>query len=89
MKVILTLIAASLALGACNREFDTSVPELGGRVLTVDELVAQPDLRNRVSAACVNDPGRMGLAANCVNVRRADHIASMGTAASLRIDLSR
>jgi outer membrane murein-binding lipoprotein Lpp len=88
MKLILSLIAASLILGGCIREANTSVPGLGSRVLTVDEFVAQPDLRNKVSAVCANDPGRMGMTANCVNVRRADHIASMGTAASLRIDLS-
>jgi hypothetical protein len=58
-------------------------------VLTVDEFLAQPDLRGRVSALCRNDPGRMGATPNCVNVRRADHIASMGTADTLRLDLSR
>ena len=88
MKSTVFLILAAVLLGACTREASNNIPELSDRVLTVDEYLAQPDLRQKVSAVCHNDPGRLGLTPNCVNVRRADHIASMGTAASLRIDLS-
>jgi hypothetical protein len=88
MKYVLSLILAATILGGCTREATSAIPELGERVLTVDQYLAQPDMRKKVSLACHNDPGRLGLTPNCVNVRRADHIASMGTAASLRIDLS-
>ena len=88
MKPILFLLAAA-SLAGCTREASQAIPELGERVLSVDEYLKQPDLRQRVSALCHNDPGRMGITPNCVNVHRADHIASMGTAADLRIDLSK
>lgn len=88
MKPFLILALAASLLGGCTRDAVTVVPELGDRVLTVDEYLAQPYLRKKVVAACHNDPGRLGLTPNCVNVRRADHIASMGDASKLRIDLS-
>lgn len=88
MKHVLHLILTATILGGCTREAASTIPELDGRVLTVDQYLAQPDMRKKVSLACHNDPGRLGLTPNCVNARRADHIASMGTAASLRIDLS-
>jgi len=88
MKPATPLILAAMLLSGCTREAATSITELGNRVLTVDQYLAQPDVRKKVSAACHNDPGRLGLTPNCVNVRRADHIASMGTASSLHIDLS-
>jgi hypothetical protein len=88
MKRALSLIIAVFLLGACSREAAQSIPKLGDRTLTVDEFLKQPDLRKEVSAACHNDPGHLGLTPNCVNVRRADHLASMGTSASLHIDLS-
>lgn len=88
MKPALLLIIPALFVAACSREAAQSIPKLGDRTLTVDEFLAQPDLRKQVSAFCHNDPGRLGLTPNCVNVRRADHLASMGTAASLHIDLS-
>lgn len=88
MKPALSLIIPALFVGACSREPAQSVPKLGDRTLTVDEFLAQPDLRKEVSTACNNNPGRLGLTPNCVNVRRANHLASMGTAASLHIDLS-
>jgi hypothetical protein len=87
MKLILSIVFVTTLLSGCSRESGTAIPELGDRVLTVDEFLAQPELRKKVSAYCHNDPGRTGITPNCVNVRRADHIASMGTADSLRIDL--
>lgn len=87
MKLILSIVFATTVLSGCSRESGTAIPELGDRVLTVDEFLAQPELRKKVTAYCHNDPGRTGLTPNCVNVRRADHIASMGTADSLHIDL--
>jgi hypothetical protein len=88
MKPTLSLILAGVLLGGCGRETGTTIPAISERVLTVDEYLAQPVLRKKVSTVCHNDPGRLGLTPNCVNVRRADHIASMGSASSLRIDLS-
>jgi hypothetical protein len=87
MKLILSIVFAATFLSGCSRESSAAIPELGDRVLTVDEFLAQPELRKKVSAYCHNDPGRTGMTSNCVNVRRADHIASMGTADSLRIDM--
>jgi hypothetical protein len=89
MKSTLFAVSTAVLVLGCGREPAKAIPELGDRVLTVDEFLAQPDLRGRVSALCRNDPGRMGATPNCVNVRRADHIASMGTADTLRLDLSR
>lgn len=77
MKSLLILILAAVA--GCTRQPAAIVPELGDRVLTVSEYVAKPDLRKKVSAACNNDPGRSGLDPNCINVQRADHLASFGT----------
>jgi hypothetical protein len=75
----LILLLLPLALSGCFKgEPPTVVPGVD-RVYTVDEFVAQPVLRKKVSAVCSNDPGRTGLDPNCVNVRRADHIASVGT----------
>jgi hypothetical protein len=87
MKLILSIVFAITVLSGCSRESGMGIPELGDRVLTVDEFLAKPELRKKVSAYCHNDPGRTGMTPNCVNVRRADHIASMGTADSLHIDL--
>jgi len=87
MKLILSIVFATTFLSGCSRDTGTAIPELADRVLTVDEFLAQPELRKKVSAHCHNDPGRTGMTPNCVNVRRADHIASMGTADRLHIDL--
>jgi hypothetical protein len=76
---ITSLILVAIAVAACTKKPASVVPELGDRVLTVNEYIAQPKLREKVSAACGNDPGRTGLDPNCINVRRADHIASFGT----------
>jgi len=88
MKTILSVVLTASLVGGCTRDVTASIPELGDRVLTVDEYLAQPDLRKKVSTICRNDPGRVGMTPNCVNVRRADHIASIGSASSLRIDMS-
>lgn len=88
MKATLAIVSIAVFMCGCGRESASVVPELGDRVLTVDEFLAQPAVRGKVSALCRNDPGRMGLTPNCVNVRRADHIASMGTADKLHLDLS-
>jgi hypothetical protein len=88
MKSTLSVVSMAVLMLGCGREAAEAIPGLGNRVLTVDEFLAQPDLRNKVSAFCRNDPGRAGLTSNCVNVRKADHIASMGTSDKLHIDLS-
>jgi hypothetical protein len=87
MKSFLYLVLAITLLDGCTRESITAIRETGDRVFTVDEFLAQPELRRKVAAYCHNDPGRTGLAPNCVNVRRAEHLASMGTADSLHIDM--
>jgi hypothetical protein len=89
MKSTLSIVSMTVLMLGCGREAAVTIPELGNRVLTVDEFLAQPDLRDKVSAFCRNDPGRAVLTPNCVNVRRADHIASMGTSDKLHIDLTR
>lgn len=88
MKRTLAIVSIAVFMCGCGREPAGTIPELGDRVLTVDEFLSQPALRDKVSALCRNDPGRMGLTPNCVNVRRADQIASMGTADALHLDLS-
>jgi hypothetical protein len=88
MKATLSIVSIAVLMCGCGREPALSIPELGNRVLTVDEFLARPELRGKVSALCRNDPGRMGLTPNCVNVRRAEHLASMGTADKLHLDLS-
>ncbi|KQQ96113.1 EexN family lipoprotein [Massilia sp. Leaf139] len=76
-------IALALSLAACTSdEVTKAVPE-AKRVYTVDEFLAQPDLRKKVSAVCSNDPGRTGHDANCINVQRADRIASFGSIARM------
>jgi hypothetical protein len=78
MKCLFPLLLPLALTGCFKGEAPTVVPGVD-RIYTVDEFVAQPTLRKKVSAACSNDPGRMGLDPNCVNVRRADHITSVGT----------
>jgi len=72
--LIIMLLAATVA--GCKRE-TVAVP--ADRVYTVDEYLATPELRRRVSAACSNDPGRTAQDPNCVNVLRADRMAAAGT----------
>jgi len=73
--ILLFLLLAAIVAG-CNRETVT-VP--ADRVYTVDEYLAAPELRRRVSAACSSDPGRTARDPNCVNVQRADRVAAAGT----------
>lgn len=68
-----------LALAGCFKTEPTTVVPAADRVYTVDEFLAQPAVREMISAACRNDPGRMGQDPNCINVRRADRIAAAGT----------
>ena len=71
--VFLLVLAASAA--GCKRE---AVIGPADRIYTVDEYLAAPDLRRRISAACANDPGRTKHAPNCINVHRADRVAASG-----------
>lgn len=72
--LFLLVLAASAA--SCKRE---AVIVPADRIYTVDEFLAAPDLRRRVSAACSNDPGRTAHDPNCINVHRADRVASSGS----------
>jgi len=76
--VFLLVLAASAA--GCKRE---AVIVPADRVYTVDEYLAAPNLRRRISAACTNDPGRTGHDPNCINVHRADRVAASGSLGSL------
>lgn len=69
----------SIALFGCSKGDTTIATQLANRAYTVDDFLAQPDLRKKISTACSNDPGRLALESNCINVRRADHIASAGS----------
>lgn len=82
MKRLIPLLLPLALTGCLKGQAPTVVSEVD-RIYTVDEFVAQPTLRKKVSAFCSNDPGRTGLDPNCVNVRRADHIASFGSVASM------
>jgi hypothetical protein len=82
MKLLIPLLM-SLPLSGCTNSDSTAPASVAERTYTVNEFLAQPDLRKRVGSACSNDPGRMALEPNCVNVRRADHVASAGTIADM------
>jgi hypothetical protein len=87
MRSILFVLFPLVILSGCEREASNTIPELRGRVLTVDEYLAQPQLREKVSAFCRNDPGRSGMTPNCVNVRQADHIVFFSKPGKIRFDL--
>lgn len=82
MKRLIPLLLP-LALTGCFKAVPATAASKIDRVYTVDEFVAQPDLRKQVSAVCSNDPGQLGQDPNCLNVRRADRIASAGTTAGM------
>ena len=82
MKRLIPLLLPLALAGCLKVEPITVVPGVD-RLYSVDEFLAQPDLRKRVGAVCGNDPGRFGQAPNCINVRRADRIASAGTLAAM------
>lgn len=87
MKPLAYVVFLSLTVAGCGREPAGKIPELGDRVLTVDQYLAQPELRKRVSALCDNDPGRMALTPNCMNAQRAEHVAAFGSPGHLRTGL--
>ena len=77
--LVLTAVACMGSGCAKHDATQTPVAAVENRVLTVDEYLKQPDLRKKVFAACANDPGRKGSAANCMNAMRAERIASAGS----------
>jgi hypothetical protein len=78
MKRLIPLLLP-LALSACLKVEPATAVVAVDRVYSVDEFLAQPELRKKVSAVCSNDPGRLGQDPNCINVVQADHIASAGS----------
>lgn len=82
MKRLIPLLLPLAVTGCVKVEPATAVTEVD-RVYTVGEFLAQPDLRKQVSAVCSNDPGQLGQDPNCLNVRRADRIASAGSTADM------
>jgi hypothetical protein len=82
MKRLIPLLLP-LALAGCVKVAPATAVSVADRIYTVDEFLAQPDLRKKVSAVCSNDPGRIGQDPNCINVRRADRIASAGSTADM------
>lgn len=75
-RSILFLLLMASTVAGCKPD---AVVVPADRVYTVDEYLATPDLRQRVSAACSIDPGRTARDPNCVNVHRADRVAAAGT----------
>lgn len=82
MKRLIPLLLPLVLTGCFKVEPSTAVSTVD-RVYTVEEFIALPDLRTRVGALCGNDPGRLGQDPNCLNVRRAERIASAGSVASM------
>jgi len=76
---LILLLLSLIVLGGCKRDVSL-VP--ADRIYTVEEYLAQPKLRQRINAVCSNDPGRTGQDPNCINVNRADRIASAGSVGS-------
>lgn len=75
----INFLLVSLALTGCVKGDPAAGDEPRDRVYTVDEFVAQPALRKQFFTVCSNNPGQLGQSPNCINVRRAEHIASAGT----------
>lgn len=46
---------------------------------TVDDYLKDPTLRHAALARCANDPGVLGHTADCVNARKAEGIADIGS----------
>ncbi len=82
MKRIIPILLP-LVLSGCFKAEPATVVPAADRVYTVDEFLAQPEVRKRISAACGSDPGRMGQDPNCFNVHRADRIAATGSLAGM------
>ncbi len=79
-RLAMIFLLLSWALAGCKR----AVPLVPvDRIYTVEEYLAQPELRKKISAVCSNDPGRTGQDPNCVNVKRADRIASAGRSSGM------
>ena len=68
--------AAALSLVCCTRQ-----PEPAQH--TVAEYRSNPDLRREQFARCVNDPGTLGKAADCINAREAQRLEDMGSVRDL------
>lgn len=79
-RLAMIFLLLPLAMAGCKREVSL-VP--ADRIYTVEEYLAQPELRKKVSAVCSNDPGRTGPDANCINVQRADRVASAGSSSGM------
>lgn len=79
-RLVPVFLLLTFAMAGCKREVSL-VPV--DRIYTVEEYVAQPELRQRVSAVCSNDPGRTAHDPNCINVQRADRVASAGNASGM------
>lgn len=75
-RLAMIFLLLSLAMAGCRREVSL-VP--ADRIYTVKEYLAQPELRKKISAVCSNDPGRTEQDPNCINVQRADRVASAGS----------
>ena len=80
MKRLAMIFLLPLALEGCKREVPL-VPV--DRIYTVEEYLAQPGLRKKISAVCSNDPGRTGQDPNCINVQRADRVLSAGSSSGM------
>ena len=52
---------------------------------TVEEYAQAPELRREELARCSNDPGTLERSSDCVNVREAEEIASVGSLRERRL----
>jgi hypothetical protein len=74
----LFLLIVPVALAGCVEGVQSAMAPADDRVYTVDEFLAQPELRKKYFTACGNDPGRTERDPNCINVLSAERIASAG-----------
>ena len=79
-RLAMIVLLLPLALAGCKREVPLVPVDL---IYTVEEYLAQPELRKKISAVCSNDPGRTGQNPNCINVQRADRVASAGRSSGM------
>jgi hypothetical protein len=78
MKIICFLFFP-IVLSGCVRVDPSTTATKEERVYTVNEFLAQPELRKKFFTVCSDDPGRTEHDPNCINVVSAERIASAGS----------
>lgn len=72
------LLFVILSLNGCIDGDPPSPASQADRVYTVEEFLAQPELRQRFFTMCGNNPGQSERDPNCINVLSAERIAASG-----------